>query len=71
MSYEIEKGIPIPRSSEYEAKYPFSKMEVGDSFSVEERRESVASAARSYGCRVGKKFSIRKEGNGMRIWRVK
>jgi uncharacterized protein (DUF2249 family) len=69
--YEIEKGIPMPKSSEYEAKYPFAKMEVGDSFRVEERRESVASAARSYGCRIGKKFSVRKEEGGMRIWRVK
>ena len=27
--FKIEKGVPVPS---FESKYPFSKMEIGDSF---------------------------------------
>lgn len=45
----IEKGIPVPRSARNGAAYPFSKLEVGDSFIVPaEERGRARSAAHGY-----------------------
>lgn len=71
MNFKIEKKIPVPFSS---SKYPFGKMEVGDSFFIKEKEvvlNSVSSAAHHYGKHNNKKFSIRKAENGYRIWRIK
>lgn len=32
--FEIESGIPIPERKKRQSKYPFSRLEVGDSFFV-------------------------------------
>ena len=69
MSYEIEKGVELtPRRS----KYPFSDMEVGDSFLVDESGNHAAArnAATGYGQRHDMKFSSRTTVAGLRIWRV-
>lgn len=65
---KIEKGIELPQ------RFPFWKMDVGDSFAVpaDIKRTIVATSASVYGIRHGKKFSVRKEANGqLRCWRVK
>lgn len=41
--YKIEKGIPIPEKHEHYSKYPFSDMEVGDSFLVTLKQEKATS----------------------------
>ena len=64
MEFKIEKGIEVPQ---YRAKYPFKKMEVGDSFFSE---TDACSSAYMYGKRNGKRFLIRKEGDGFRVWRI-
>jgi hypothetical protein len=64
----IEKGIPVPMVSGTRV-YPFPSMEVGDSFSID-RKEKVAAAASVFGKRHGVKFSLRRTGNGYRVWRV-
>lgn len=64
----VEKGIPVPRVSG-RAVYPFPLMEVGDSFSID-GKERVAAAASVFGKRHGVKFSLRKDGEGYRVWRV-
>lgn len=74
--FEIEKNIPIPG---YHCKYPFEKMEIGDSFFVKEASDSyrrkVRNAANMFGKKNGCKFKTRsmknKDGiDGIRIWRV-
>ena len=34
MSYEIQKNVPVPDRKHWREKYPFARMEVGDSFLV-------------------------------------
>lgn len=62
----IDKGIPLP------GKYPFDKMEVGDSFLVPAGvpRTTVGVAASRYGKPRGMKFSFRVTPEGLRCWRV-
>lgn len=75
--FEIEKGIPIPQQQKI--KYPFSEMEIGDSFLVNKPytiklQTAISCAARSF-CnrkRLDRKFSVRKtDDNKLRIWRTK
>lgn len=67
--FKIEKSkkVPVPRRS-----WPFKDMEVGDSvlFKDSEMSNKAKSYAHVYGLHSQKKFSARKEGNGVRIWRV-
>lgn len=71
--YEIEKGIPLPGLN---TKYPFEKMEVGDSFFIEnpikDNRGNPLSLSGQANQRYGgkKRFAQRKEGSGIRIWRI-
>jgi hypothetical protein len=78
---KIDKNVPIPKglsvgdeTKSYHSKYPFSKMEIGDSFFVPHDQGAfvVGSAASGYGRRHGKKFISRKTHDpyGVRIWRV-
>jgi len=54
--------------------YPFLEMDVGDSIFFEDEprgsRSNPAVSSRIHGARHGKKFSSRKEGNGVRVWRI-
>jgi len=69
--YTIEKGIERqgPRSLKGKSKYPFAKMNVGDSFAFPEiQRAAIASAASNFSKHhSGFKFSTTKD----RIWRIK
>ncbi|MDP9196110.1 MAG: hypothetical protein M3O22_04985 [Pseudomonadota bacterium] len=73
--FMIEKGIAIPtivrgraRSPE---KYPWSQMEVGDSFFTPAGAAKYLNrAAQVAGKRLGRKFSVRKVEGGQRTWRV-
>jgi TusA-related sulfurtransferase len=71
VTYTIEKGIPIgPRSRASATKYPFEKMEVGDSFEVETNSPTgVATGARQWAERHGMVFTTRRTKKGIRIWR--
>ena len=66
--YQIEKDVPMPRRG----KYPFSEMEIGDSFSVPaEDRLRLASSASRASARLGCKFVTRKQKDGsVRCWRT-
>lgn len=74
--YEIEKGVQIPDSRWQRGrprKYPFSEMEVGDSFVVQptERKPAITSAdqwAKYH--KNGAKFVSRFVDGVVRIWRV-
>jgi hypothetical protein len=68
--FKIESDVPVP-DERRRFKYPWSEMKVGDSFFVENGSQNVLSTAgRQYGRFHGGKFSTRKEGNGVRVWRI-
>lgn len=74
--FKIDKNIPLPTgvNGGKESKYPFTQMEVGDSFlAPEEQRNAVRSMA-TYHTRKNKmRFVVRKdekEANHVRVWRV-
>ena len=72
---KIEKGVPLPTN---DAKYPFAKMEVGDSFAVTLDDKKTSSRVSTYahigGKRLGMKFVVRtvvEKGRKMiRVWRI-
>ncbi len=70
----VEKGRPIPPLTT--KKYPWSDMEVGDSFWVpmgeneEKTKNMVRCAATAFGRRRNMKFSVRKNDGGFRVWRI-
>ena len=74
--FEIEKNIEMEEIVRRSKKYPFDKMEVGDSFFVPCQPELKASKQASLlGCcrqkrLAGKKFSSRRCDGGFRIWRI-
>lgn len=76
--YKIQKGIPIPEKENI-TKYPFKEMRVGDSFfMVTTHLKSPAGGVIrtkvwSYNNLYNKKIvvDIRKEKNGVRVWRIK
>lgn len=79
LEIEIERGVPIPDIKRHSRrKYPFYRMEVGESVLIEGDDNVVrkaSSAAMIYGKRNDKKFTsrtIRREGRliGCRIWRI-
>ena len=70
MEIKIEKNVPfIGRANN--GKFPFYKMEIGDSFSVGlDNRLSLRSMASTYGRKNGKKFITRQSDDGIRVWRI-
>jgi hypothetical protein len=75
---QVEKGIPIPEpqfAEDFEAKYnkyPFLKMEVGDSVYFEDydMRIKVQGYLSKLKKRKGMVFTCRVEDIGFRVWRV-
>jgi uncharacterized protein (DUF2249 family) len=73
MDTKIDKNVPMPAYMRAVTKYPFSAMEVGDSFFVTTDRpglNSLRSRASTAGHRSQAKYSVRKVENGARVWRV-
>jgi hypothetical protein len=70
---KIEKGIEIPMSAR--AMYPFSKMQVGDSFEFDKKKYQTVKSASRYFRKTHKpewKFVCRTVADGKcRIWRYK
>lgn len=75
---DIERDVPAPvLFKERGPKYPFAKMEVGDSFVVNGPRDGrVSSSAYQFARRIKRKtgqvikFTVRTEGNTTRCWRI-
>ena len=68
----IEKGIPIPDPGANHLKYPWTTMEIGDSFIARpQKRSSLSSVLRRYG---PKRFITRKVNEDgvdkIRVWRI-
>ena len=68
--FEIEKGKPIPAGLGGWGKYPWKKMEMGDSFYVPRSQMTRESYHPHPPVSSGIKVSVRKEGDGVRVWRV-
>ena len=70
--FKIETNVPPPATRENRAiRYPFKEMEVGHSFVLtKDQKDQVRSAASYYGSRNSRLYSVRKDGNGYRCWRV-
>ena len=64
----IEKDVPMPVGSDG-LKYPFARMEVGDSFANKTRCYASAHAY-SKKFQPTAKFTEKAEGDGFRIWRI-
>ena len=67
----IQKGIPLPENPPQRgrpASHDWSLMEVGDSVLVPSGR--IARRAYEWGRVNGRKFTIRKERYGHRVWRL-
>lgn len=71
----IEKGIPVrdPRAdaNETRRKYPWSAMEVGDSFFATVSANALRTTAAYHARKTGREFIVRKENDGARAWRTK
>jgi hypothetical protein len=65
---KIDKGIPIP---ERRGLWANIEMDKGDSFLVQGKTSAQCHVKLSVLKRRGWKFAIRKDGNGVRIWRIK
>lgn len=76
-SIRIEKGIPMPTvttrglEGSSKVKYPWRKMEIGDSFlfPTEIQRQSYAAATQASRL-TGFRFAVRRTDAGYRCWRV-
>lgn len=73
MDFKIEDKHAIPAARQHNGrreKYPWSKLEVGQSFFVEGvALRSMSSTASHAGRRNGKKFIARVVDGGVRVWR--
>lgn len=69
----IEKGVPFRdgRTDGRRPKYPWSDMEVGDSFRVEGvTRNAMSATARYHAKKTGRTYRAATEGTGVRVWRM-
>jgi hypothetical protein len=74
MGYKIQKGVPISErfKSGARVKYPFTRLEIGDSFvaTIGERR-NLATAAQYWKRKKGWRFKIAKiSERSIRVWRT-
>jgi hypothetical protein len=71
--FEIEKNIPAPEHTGGGArpKYPFAKMEIGDSFFAPKMSaRALSNSAQWHANKTGKKFTCNTVEGGARCWRV-
>jgi hypothetical protein len=68
---KIDKNIKIPKGRTG-SKYPFDKMEVGDSFlyPIGSTRNQARCSAYTHSTKGLRKFVIRQTEEGLRCWRV-
>jgi hypothetical protein len=74
MSFKIEKNVAIPASVRTggKSKYPWNELDVGDSFFVPGAKVSTFYTLTTGQNKKdpGKRFIARKDGEGVRVWRV-
>jgi hypothetical protein len=80
VSFTIDKNVPVPASTAGRGPvYPFTDMQVGDSFLVPvaageaaTKRAAGLSRAASMNAKknAGRKYTVRKVEGGVRVWRL-
>lgn len=74
VTIKIERGVPLPsRPTGIYNSYPFRDMKIGDRIFVpdSEAGERIRSAASYFSLRNPEyRFTVRREGNGYRAWRI-
>lgn len=73
MKFQIDKNVPLPSNVRLYGKYmyPYDQLQVGESFFVAKEQRNLTGSMRKYEARhPGKKFTVRPEGVGSRIWRT-
>lgn len=70
--FEIDKNIPMPEETKEKKRgiYPFSDMEIGDSFFCNFSKGRIMNAACVAGYRQEKRFKVIKVDGGFRVWRI-
>ena len=67
---EIRNDVPFPtRAVKVEPKYPIAELEVGESFWVPIAKASLYSHALRVSKATERKFVVRAEAEGSRVWR--
>ena len=70
MTLAVDKGTPLPEEKKRNV-YPYKQMDVGDSFFAPDAQITVmCNLQYRMSKRTGMKFTARKEGNGVRVWRI-
>jgi len=73
MTFKIEDEHAIPAARQHNGrreKYPWSQLDIGQSFLVKDvALRSMSSTASHAGRRNGKKFIAREADGGVRVWR--
>jgi hypothetical protein len=71
--FAIEKNIPPPDARTRTSEYNFHELQVGDSIYIPGSYDANRAfwAAQKYFSRNSKKITSKKEGDGIRIWRIK
>ena len=68
--YEITKDVPVPQPIKRH-NYPYRDLQVGESFWVAGiSMQSLCNSNRRQSKALARKFICRKEGDGVRVWRV-
>ena len=69
---KMDKNVLIPSRKAYKGRYPWPYMEVGDSHlkPAEFSDGYFRAFASQAGKRLGRKFSVRKTPEGLRVWRI-
>jgi hypothetical protein len=68
---KIEKNIPMPLSTRGGSKYPFLRMDVGDSVFIAGMTPAGAGSITGHARRkAGFKFTSRAVEGGVRVWRI-
>ena len=68
---KIESGIPFTGTARVVRSYPYSQMQVNDSFFVKDIKPVSLSNMNAYQGRKNRaKYSYKREGEGFRVWRL-
>ena len=69
-AYQIDSDVPPPQPRKRH-NFPYEQMQVGESFWVSGMKmQSLCNVNVRQAKRLKRKFACRKEGDGIRVWRI-
>jgi len=69
-SYAVEEGVPMPAPKPKRSKYPFSSMSPNQSVEIPGKSYAAIIGVLRKQKLMGKRFAVRKSGEGYRVWRL-